>query len=407
MNRNVCYTLSLLSACAPPKAHPVPDTGQPPADTGPPPADTSGPDPLPGGPLALEDAPLDCDLEALDKVHALERIIDGLSSPCEIAWYISVLDALDSTGHEGPWLEQMWVMESDDARTFDVAASTAIPAYGAVPEAVVGPDGRTYLYYVDGDLEMGREVARSRSTWFRDHGLMGYGSLNAMVSDDGISFEPLPDFAVRGAVRGMLADPDVIALPDGRYRMYYVGMPAADLGESGVLDEHVPFQAFYAESADLITWGQVGVAAEGPNADPTVTCDAAGACWMASSGVDWGSSTDGGASFSFGAVGDPDGFAPEFVRLEDGRLRLLYNSKDLGSSVNSWISEDDGATWTEEGEAISICLAEALSLVPRPGGGWRVYYHYWRDGLSGSDIGDHAGETGYPDPCDEVEDPRG
>lgn len=413
MRCNVCYMVLLtLLACGPSKSGMDSVTGVTPRDTrdtrdtgDSDPHDTGSRDPI-GGPVEDLRLPRECDPTTLDKEAALELVIDGIAGPCEVEWFVSVLDELDSTGHEGPWLEQMWVMESDDAFTMDVGASTAIDGYAAVPEAVLGPDGRTYLYYVDGDLEKGREIARAGSTWFRDHGLIGYGAINAMVSDDGLHFEPLDDFAIRGAVRGMLADPDVIQLPDGTWRMYYVGMPANDMGESGELGEYVPFQAFYADSDDLVTWQQLGVAAEGPNADPSVTCGDDGSCLMAASGVDWGASTDGGTTFSFGAVGEPSGFAPEFVRLEDGRLRMLYNSKDLGSAIESWISEDGGATWTAEGEAVSICLAEALSVIEKPEGGYRIYYHYWRDGLSGSDIGDHAGETGYPDPCDEVEDPR-
>lgn len=391
-----------LAACAPPP--------KPGGDGAPGGLDSGagvGPDADAEDRLAAAAGPLvGCDLDALDKTAALEAIIDGEGSVCEVRWYISVLDEIEDTQHEGPWLEQLWMMPSADGLSFDVATSTPIRTMAAVPEAVIGPDGRTYLFYTEGDLEHGRRVARSGSRWFQAHGLIGYGAISAMVSDDGVGFTLLDDFQIGGVVRGMVADPDVIQLPDGRWRMYYVGLSAQELGPSGVLDEVVPSKAFYAESDDLIHWTQIGVAAEGPDADPTVVCDADGGCRMAASGVGWGTSTDGGASFAYTVGADPVGFAPEFVSLPDGRLRLLYNSKVQGAPVDALISSDGGESWSWEAEAVTPCLAEALSLVPLADGGYRAYYHYWMHGLSGTDFGD-APDTAVSDPCDEVEDPRG
>lgn len=354
----------------------------------------------------IEDTGAVCVFSELDKRAALQAIIEGESDDCEVAWYISVLDSLERQPHEGPWFEDLWVMESEDASSFDVAGSTFIQSGGAVPEAVLGPDGRTYLYFVEGDMERARVNARERSLWFRDHGLPGYGAFDAMVSDDGLNFSPLVDFRIEGVVKGMVADPDIIQLPDGRWRMYYVGLPVSELDESGLLDVVFPSAAYYAESDDLVSWRQVGVAAEGPDADPTVRCFEGGRCIMVSTGLDWSTSADDGASFDFDEIDDPGGFAPELVALPDGRLRLLYNSKVVGGAVDSLISEDEGLSWTNEGERVSMCLVEALSLVALPEGGWRAYYHYWQNGWSGSDFGENAGDPDYPDPCDEVEDPR-
>lgn len=347
-----------------------------------------------------------CDFDELDKIEALQRIIDGLSSDCEVAWYIDLLDQLESEPREGPWFEDLWVMETADASSFDVAASTKIHTGGAVPEAVLGEDGRTYLFFVEGDLKRARDVARDRTTWFRDHGLSGYGALDALVSDDGVSFEPLTDFRVEGIVRGMVADPDVIRLPDGRWRMYYVGMPVTELDETGELGDIIPQTAFYAESDDLVNWTQVGVAAEGPDADPSVHCFDDANCLMVSTGMDWSTSTDGGRTFEFQDLDEPPAFAPELVELDHGALRLFYNSKVVGGALESMLSEDGGLTWTWESERVGICLVEAVSLVARPEGGWLVYYHYWQNGWSGSDFSIHAGDPDYEDPCDEVDDPR-
>jgi len=346
-----------------------------------------------------------CDVAALDKHQALERVIDGLTSDCEVAWYLSVLDDLAAGRQEGPWVQDLWVMESPDARRFDVAGSTRLGT-GAVPEAVRGPDGRIYLYFLEGDLDHARERVRTRSPWFREHGLSGFGALDAWVSDDGLHFEPLEGFRVLSIVRGMVADPDVVRLPDGTWRMYYVGLPVGLLDPTGRLDRVTPRQAFYADSRDLVTWQQVGVAADGPGADPTVACFDPARCLMVSTGLDYATSTDGGATFAFRKAGDPSGFAPEAVALPGGSVRVLYNSMRLTGPVDAMVTADGGATWTPEVGLVPGCQVEAMSLLPRPEGGFLAYYHYWKHGLSGSDFGEHAGDPAFPDPCDEAEDPR-
>lgn len=329
----------------------------------------------------VADTAADCDLATVPGPIALENVISGTASDCEVAFY---LDMLDERGeNEGPWFEDMFVTHTADALSIDVEAATPLMTSAAVPEIVRGDDGRYYLFYGEGDLDLGRQVAASGSDWFSTHGLIGYGALGLAVSDDGVTFEPVEEFEVVEIVRGMVVDPDVVRLPDGSYRMYYVGVPVPELVEADAWADGAAHTIFSATSADLIHWVQEGEAVTGPNADPSVFCFSADNCIMASTGIDWSASADGGQTFAFTASEEPFGFAPEFFLLPDGGLRMFYNSRTSGGALMSMLSYDGGQHWTDEGERVGVQQVEAVSLAPAPQGGWLVYYHYWQEGYSG------------------------
>ncbi len=133
---------------------------------------------------------------------------------------------LDERGaNEGPWFEDMFVTHTADALSINVEAATPLMTSAAVPEIVLGDDGRYYLFYGEGELDLGRQVAESGSDWFSTHGLIGYGALNLAVSDDGVTFEPVEDFEVVEIVRGVEDPfgfaPEFFLLPDSGLRMFY------------------------------------------------------------------------------------------------------------------------------------------------------------------------------------------
>lgn len=311
---------------------------------------------------------------------AYEHIISGETDGCERAYYTSILDER-STG-AGPWLENLFVVYTPDGLDFDFTQRVALYTSGAVPECVRGDDGRYYLFFGEGSLDRAHEIVDTQSDWQINHGLLGWGALDMAVSDDGINFERVDGWGINGLVHGLVVDPDIIRLPDGTWRMYYVATPVPELVQPGAWADGVDHDLYYAESADLITWEQIGLAVVGPNADPTAHCTDA-TCIVASTGVDWSTSTDGGATFTFEEGEDPFGFAPKFFDTPDGRLRLYYNSRVKGGALDAWISDDDGATFTEEGQIVADRTVEAVSLCPTDDGGYYMYYHYWADGYSG------------------------
>lgn len=334
---------------------------------------------------------------------ALARLFVGEADACQVDWYLGQLDGIEAD-RAGPWQERLWRMYGDRS-AMDVAGSTALRERAAVPEVVRADDGSVYLYFVEGDLDFAREVASTGSDWFKDHGLIGYGAINAIVSDDGLEFRALEDFGIGAIVPGFVADPDVIRLPDGRWRMYYVGQRVEELGP---MTDPAPISAntvFYAESDDLVHWLQLGEAVSGVPADPSVVCLDATTCQLVATGLVWGDSSDGGVSFTPRTDPIIGGFAPEFVG-DETELGLYFNSMEVGAALAFTTSSSRGANWSEPVEAVGPCLVEAPSFLGDPADGAWVYYHYYTGGRSGSDFGEHADDTAYPDPCDDVVDPR-
>ncbi len=334
-------------------------------------------------------------LEVDGQADTLSAVMQGTADECQIQWYLDFLDV--HTLGAGPWHEDLFVDHTDDARTFDVTDATRIFTEAAVPDVIRGPDGMIYVYFVEGSVELAKEVATTHSDWMTTHGLLGYGAINMASSSDGVSFTKSTEFVIEGITQGRVVDPEVHALTDGRFRLYYVGTPVETLVVTGSVEDDTPQTLYYAESSDLIHWEQIGIAAEGPNADPSVMCVTATECWLACTGMDWGYSTDGGATFAFEELDDPPGFAPKFLRLPDGAWKLFFNSAAHGGPIDVWLSRDDGATWTPDGIAIEAWTVEALSFWPDPSGGWFVYYHYWQDGYSGDTWADSGADSGGGD----------
>lgn len=335
--------------------------------------------------------------------QALARLFVGEADACAVEWYLAQLDAIEAD-RSGPWQERLWRMPVHGT-DMDVAASEALRDRAAVPEVVRGDDGRIYLYFVEGDLDFAREVAQTGSDWFKEHGLIGYGAIAALVSDDdGASFTELEDFGITDIVPGFVADPDVVRLPGGGWRMYYVGQRVEELGP---MSDPAPISAdtiFYADSTDLVRWSQLGEAVEGVPADPSVWCG--GDCLLVGTGLSWARSSDGGAVF--GVEDAPiviGGFAPELVEGEES-LELYFNSMEVGGALGWTESPDGGLSWAEPREVVGPCLVEAPSFIADELGQTWAFYHYYTNGRSGSDFGEHAGDSAYSDPCDEVEDPR-
>ncbi|MFH1470099.1 MAG: exo-alpha-sialidase [Pseudomonadota bacterium] len=314
--------------------------------------------------------------------QVLERALDGQASDEEAERFLEGLR--QRAPNAGPWHEDLFVATSPDGFTIDLSQARRIATAAAVPGVVRAPDGRLRLLFVDGDLGRAESVLRQHDPWMRDHGLIGFGAIDQLVSEDeGQTWQREPAFKVTGQVRGMVVDPEVHLLPDGRWRLYEIGTPIPDLLKPDSWADGVDHQVFSATSTDLVSWTMEGLVVTGPNADPAVFCDGQD-CVMVSTGLDISRSTDGGRTFTF--LGDfrVPGFAPAFLELPDRRVRLFYNSKDRGGPLRSMISADRGRTWEHEpGDRVPAYQLEAPAFLARPEGGWWVFYHYWQEGFSG------------------------
>jgi len=309
------------------------------------------------------------------------RIFEGTGTDEDLRRWEQILE--QRAPHAGPQHEDLFRAWTPDGLDFRLEDAVRLREHAAVPDVVRGPDGKVRLVYVEGDLARGRAIYRDRSVWPRYHGLIGFGAIDALVSEDGVSFTQELRFVVEGITPGMAVDPVVTPRTEGGWRLYYVGVGIDHLVQDGAWADGADHVVYSATSTDLLRWMHEGTAVVGPNADPAVWCDGAW-CLMVSTGLDRSVLTDGGKRFEFQGSFGADGFAPAFLELPDGRLRLYYNAKEQGGPLRSMISTDRGRTWTSEpGDRVAPYLLEAPSFLPREEGGWWVYYHYWRDGLSG------------------------
>ncbi|MDP2309394.1 MAG: hypothetical protein Q8P18_25460 [Pseudomonadota bacterium] len=315
--------------------------------------------------------------EELDRVAMLEHVIDGTATDCELVGFEAFVE--ERKGDNGPWKQDIQMAFSEDASTF-VALEGVVIETAAVPEVVATDDGRFWLYYVDGRYDHALELANERSTWMLTHGVPGLGALALAVSEDGRTFTPVDDFLVDGLVRGMVVDPDVVRQPDGTWRMYYVGMTPEEYLTSATWTYPETHEVYWAVSDDLVHWTQQGSAVRGPYADPSVYCSEGDRCVMASFGLEWGRSTDGGVSFTHDGALGVDGFAPEFVRFEDESMRIFYNSSAVGAPVHTlYLGEDD--IWAADGgERMPDSYGEAVTLARAVPTGWYMWYHVFKDG---------------------------
>lgn len=319
-----------------------------------------------------------CVLEELDLVAMLEHVIDGVASDCELEGFSAFVE--ERKADNGPWKQDIRMAFSEDAHTFTEMDGVVIET-AAVPEIVATEDGSYWLYYVDGNYDRALEIAAQGSTWMVEHGVPGLGALALAKSiDGGATFQPVEGFMVQGLVRGMVVDPDVVRQPDGSWRMYYVGMTPEEYLTTATWTYPESHEIYWADSPDLVHWTQRGSAVRGPYADPSVLCSEGDQCVMASFGLEWSRSTDGGVTFTHDGTWGVDGFAPEFMRFEDGSARMFYNSSAVGAPVHSFILTEDDIWEPDGGERLPDSYGEAVTVARAFPEGWYMWYHVFKDG---------------------------
>jgi hypothetical protein len=314
-----------------------------------------------------------CELEEIDLTQALQDVFLGQADACQLEAYEGYVDFAVADAR-GPWSSEVRAVRSQDGYAFDLDSITVLLPHAGVPELVLH-ESRYYLFHLDGDPERAKALAREGSDWYTRHGLAPFGGMRLASSLDGERFDEVEDFGIEGLEPSWIADPDVIRLPDGRWRLYFLSIPVEDMLTPGFWEEGTPHSIRYAESDDLVHWQDMGEAAYGPFADPTVICEEDGRCRMYSYGLDHSSSTDGGERFEYHGPHEISGFAPEFHQADGEPLRLFVSSKQYGAPLVSF-SYVEGEHWNiDEGERLPLLTAEAASLAPGPDGDWLMVYH--------------------------------
>lgn len=332
-----------------------------------------------------------CDLIGYDLREAINRAFAGTMEECDLE-AIAAWNEFRKEELAGPYNEDVRLATSTDGSLFTDSGESLV-AHAGVPEAVRGDDGRVYLYYLDGDLDAFLDHAANDPEYLRTHGWVGIGGFGASVSDDdGRSFTRLDEFEIEGVLQGQIVDPDVIRLPDGSWRMYYVGLTVEEsLSETGWLDD-TPHDVYIATSTDLIHWVQEPEPLfNGPYADPSVHCPTETDCMMAAFGIDRGRSEDGGITWDFFNDNFPRGYGPDFFDPGDGSTLMFYNTTETHAPVATMVSED-GLSWVDDGhDLVPDYYMEAPSVIFGQDGTWLLYAHGYTNGLPPiPDTGDTA-----------------
>lgn len=241
----------------------------------------------------------------------------------------------------GPYYHQVVVARSDDGLVLRDAHQ--VLDHASVADAVVLPDGRAFVYYVNGE---------HGATWvaeLRDGEVRPLGP----ISLDGIS-------PPAGAV-----DPDATALPGGRIRLGYL----AQFGEQAPDHRWTICLADSTNGRDFTVIGRA-ISFDETTTDPSLLQLPGGGWLMAAS---QGQATVLARS-NDGLVFEPYahvtyGGVPELALTADGRVRLYV----CGRGIEAYASGDGGATWAREAMVIMGTRELPIACDPSRAGSWFVY----------------------------------
>jgi predicted GH43/DUF377 family glycosyl hydrolase len=193
---------------------------------------------------------------------------------------------------------------------------------GGVPFVLALPDGTYRMYYTIG----------------------GGGGILSANSSDGLNWIEESGVRIANGARGseedIVADPTVIQLDDGSYRMYYSGKTGPGGPDTGAIN-----RIYSAISFDGLNWQKEGLRVE--------------------------------------SVGTPDnGWASvsEIVRTFDGRYRLYYVGNAVFHPYSDYIVSaisDDGLNFTREGKVAGLpALAHDPAVITFSNGTYWLFYSW-------------------------------
>ncbi|MBN1166485.1 MAG: hypothetical protein JXA44_05060 [Methanospirillaceae archaeon] len=265
----------------------------------------------------------------------------------------------DNAITQGPYVHSITSAVSADGITY-ATSGTIILQHASVPAAVLAPDGRIFLYYVDASDIMQNKPESTEI---------------AISQDGGITFTPY-DLTIEGIPTDKALDPAVVILPDGRYRLYYY---ASDKEPTGQNDAH---EIRSAISEDGITFSDEGVAFLWPGlVDPDVWWN--GTAWnmyvySIAQGQTIIATSDDGVHFTYKEPLDLKNIGTTGpVLLDDGSFRLYAFEQNQEGNIISFRSED-GITWNREPgvriEKPKSAMISDPSAVHLPDGSWMLFY---------------------------------
>jgi len=262
------------------------------------------------------------------------------------------LSPIPNPDPNGPFFHQVLIATSSDGLTWQTNGQIIIDQ-ASVPEAVRLPDGRWVMYAVNGSA------------------LGGPGFLYAESQDEGRTW-------TCGTINLGGADPDVVLLPDGRIRLYYVQFPfGPHPPQPGTTTE--PNRVMSAISSDGKNFTtEEGTRLEGIGyTDPDVIL--VGDEWFmyVSTGEKaWAARSSDGLNFTLIGLVNETGAVSGSYLFPDGTLRHYYCGRE---GIQSATSSGGGDIWRAE-PGTRIARDPSWKIVCDPsvasdghGGYWMAY----------------------------------
>jgi len=226
---------------------------------------------------------------------------------------------------------------------------TILLEHASVPDAVVRPNGETWVYFVNGEAGQ-------------------HGVFIAKQDEDGL-LHTFDCVRIDDKFNGNAVDPDVVLLDDGRYRLfYYEGWFVGQKPPPGSEPAHPIFQAISNDGVHFTVESKI-LEVEDGGTDPTCVelDDGSWLLALAHKSKTLLATSEDGQTYTLSNTELPHGI-PELHHFDDGSVRLYLAGKD---GMKIWLSTDNGDTWTDEGNA-SLNGADP-SLVKQADGTYVMY----------------------------------
>lgn len=248
---------------------------------------------------------------------------------------------------------------SEDGLTWTVDEGTRLSA-ASVPCAINDGDKRVLIYYV--------KPPDGRTTHMENTA--------CAVSEDGVTFTPVPDFKIEGMKTMKACDPAAIRDDAGKFRLYYFGSdfhgdPARAEGPHSIALATSDDGIHYRETGEVISREEL--------CDPDVF--RVGKEWFMlvhGAGGTVIARSDDGLKFRYHGVLPLQGWATTMpVQLDDGRLRLYAFEQKPGSNIVGSFTSTDGLKWEREPGARLTAEADKQITDPfviRWRGKWKMYF---------------------------------
>lgn len=241
----------------------------------------------------------------------------------------------------GPYDHQLLVATSTDGLTF-TTDGVSLLEHASAPDAVVGPDGAIWVYYVNG-------VPGQHAIY--------------VAKKDGNLLKPYDCVRIDGVVDSKAVDADVLRLSDGSYRMFYNPLVSpTSTAEEGI---------YMADSTDGIQFKNKTRLLQKAGALNPSGVQLANGSWLLTFTDEirtYIAQSADGKNFTITLDFTPG--VPELIYLAERNEVRLYNAEKSGLSVRS--STDGGATWTQlNASGSSFQDPSVLRTSPTA---WSIYY---------------------------------